>query len=124
MIDFGKYDKKISFQTYQDVEDGFGGSTPTYSVILLTFARTLQMGSSNNLESLQLTLPKTYKVGIMYRNGFNPDERYQILYDGFLHTLTGVELNKERQRKEWIITMVRGDRDPSGAIAAELEYAL
>jgi SPP1 family predicted phage head-tail adaptor len=109
MIEFGKYDRKCKFKTLGNASDGAGGFLPTETVVLETFCRAVQMRGGNNIEVAQLGLPKTYQIGIQYRSGFNPDVNVILEYDGFDHTIKGVELNAERQRKEWILTLIRGN---------------
>ena len=107
MIQFGKYDRKCKFVNLGAVEDGAGGYIPERNTFLETFCRTVQMSGSNDLEQAQLGLPKTYKLAIQYRSGFEPDVNVILEYDGFDHMIKSVELNAERQRKEWIMTIVR-----------------
>lgn len=107
MINFGKYDQKVIFQSLGQVEDGYGGYIPTYTTVLSTFARSIQVKGSNDLESAQLELPKTYKFGVQVRSGFVPNESMQISYKGFQHVIKGIEVREERNSREWIITAVR-----------------
>jgi SPP1 family predicted phage head-tail adaptor len=107
MIQFGKYDRKCKFVNLGATEDGAGGYIPERTTFLETFCRTVQMSGSSYLEQAQLGLPKTYKLAIQYRAGFNPDVNVILEYDGFDHMIKSVELNNERQRKEWIMTIVR-----------------
>jgi len=109
MINFGKYDRKVQFIDLQTVSDGAGGFIPTQTTVLDTFARAVQMSGSSNIEVAQLGLPKTYKIGVQYRSGFSPSVNVRVQYDGFDHMIKSVELNNERQRKEWIITLVRNN---------------
>jgi SPP1 family predicted phage head-tail adaptor len=106
MINFGKYDQKVSFISFQDVDDGFGGNVPTASTVLSTFARVQQLRGSNAIEASQLVLPNTYEIAIQYRSSFTPDESMQILYKSTYHKVTGVRINHERQHKEYIVTAV------------------
>jgi SPP1 family predicted phage head-tail adaptor len=107
MIDFGKYDRRCKFISLGAVSDGAGGFLPSETVELETFCRVIQLSGTSNIEQAQLGLPKTYTLGIQYRNGFEPNTSLMIDYDGNRHKITGVDLNSERQRKEWVITMVR-----------------
>jgi head-tail adaptor len=106
MINFGKYDQKVAFVSFQNLGDGAGGTTPTASTALTTFASVTQTRASNAIESSDLVLPNTYRVGIQYRNSFTPTEAYQILYRSKYYKITGVQLLDERQHKEYVITMV------------------
>lgn len=105
MINFGKYDQKVAFISFQNVGDGAGGTTPTATTALTTFASVTQTRGASAIESSDLVLPNTYRVAIQYRNSFTPSEIYQILYRSKYYKITGVQLLDERQHKEYIITM-------------------
>ena len=107
MTDFGKYDRKCKFVSLGQTPDGFGGFVPARSTILQTFCRVVQMSGTNNIEAAQLGLPKTYQIGIQYREGFSPGVNVILAYDGNDHTIKSVVLNEERKRSEWILTLVR-----------------
>ena len=109
MIDFGTYCEKIIFKSYGQTSDGYGGTVPTFTNVLSTSARLIQVGKGNNLEALQLGLPRTYTMGIQWRKSFNPDTSMMVEYKGEIHAITGVQLNQERVRREWIITIVRNE---------------
>lgn len=108
MINFGLYDRKCKFKTLGALPDEAGGYIPFEVVVLETFCRVIQIKGSNSLEQAQLGLPKTYQIAIQYRAGFNPDVNIILEYDGFDHMIKSVVLNDERQRKEYILTLVRG----------------
>ena len=109
MINFGKYDQKVSFISYQLVDDGYGGTTPSASVLITTFARVEQIRAFDGVESNQMVLPNTYRIAIQYRSSFTPSESMVIYYRNAYHKITGVALNHQRQQKEFIITMVTTD---------------
>jgi SPP1 family predicted phage head-tail adaptor len=106
MINFGKYDQKVAFVTFQSVSDGAGGTTPTPLTTLSTFASVNQTRGSNGKEAGEMVLPKTYQIAIQYRESFLPTEVYQVLYRNAYHKILGVQVNEQRQHKEYIITMV------------------
>jgi SPP1 family predicted phage head-tail adaptor len=106
MINLGKYDQKLTFQSFGQVPDGYGGYIPTATAVLTTFARSIQLRGSNSLEQAQLTLPKTYTFGIQIRAGFEPNTSMQMLYKGKNHAITGVSISEERGAREWIITAI------------------
>jgi len=108
-INFGAYDQSVTFQSFGSTDDGYGGALVTWTTVLTTFARVLQVRADNRIESAQLTLPKTYRIGIQWRSNFAPNETMQVLYRGFYHKITGVEIREERMTKEYIITMIRAD---------------
>jgi len=107
MINFGKYTERVSFITNGQSPDGYGGFVPTPTVEATTSARLIQSRGSNSIESLQLKLPKTYIMGIQWRSGFEPQESQQVVYRDELHEINGVVLNDERNRKEWIVTLIK-----------------
>lgn len=109
MIQFGKYDRKISFISFLDVDDGYLGSFPTPISVLDTLSNVKQLRGSNNLESAQLELPKTFIFKVQYRSSFEPTQEMQILYEGIYHVIKGVEVQKERNTREWVITAIRTD---------------
>lgn len=111
MIQFGKYDRKISFISFLDVDDGYSGSYPLPVSVLDTLSNVKQVRGSNSLESAQLELPKTYIFKVQYRLGFEPTQEMQILYEGITHVIKGVEVYKERNTREWIITAIRTDNE-------------
>lgn len=119
MIQFGKYDQRVSFVTMGQIPDGFGGYVPNEQIILETFARAVQIRGSNDLESAQLELPKTFIIGVQQRTGFRPNQSFQVRYRGYLHVIKGIEQRDERYRKEHIITLVR--LEESEVITPEFE---
>lgn len=108
MINFGQYDRKCKFKTLGTVSDEAGGYIPTETVVLDTFCRAIQMKGGNSLEQAQLGLPKTYQIAIQYRASFSLDVNVVLEYDGYDHMIKSVVLNDERQRKEYILTLIRG----------------
>ena len=106
MINFGKYDQKVTFINFQSVSDGAGGTTLTPINSLITFASVNQTRGNNGVESGQNVLPNTYQVRIQYRTTFTPNINFQIFYASKYYKITGVQLNDERQHKEYIINMV------------------
>ena len=109
MIQFGKYDRKISFISFSDVDDGYSGSYPLPVIVLSTLSNVSQLRGSSSIESAQLELPKTYVFKVQYRSGFNPNESMQILYQGITHVIKGIEIQAQRNTREWIITAIRTD---------------
>jgi SPP1 family predicted phage head-tail adaptor len=109
MIDFGKYDRRVTLGNFQDTSDGYYGNTPVWVDEISTFASVQQLRGSNNIEQAQLNLPKTYLFRIMQREGLNPDPSMMIIYDGFYHKIQGIESSNERYKREFIITAVRNN---------------
>lgn len=106
MINLGKYDQKVTFVTFGNHPDGFGGTIVTETTVLSTFARVRQLQGSNDLEQAQMTLPKTYQVGIQIRQGFEPNTAMQVKYRGVNYKINGVEKREERDVREWVLTVV------------------
>lgn len=106
MINFGLYDQKVSFVTFQSVSDGAGGTVLTPNISLITFASVKQTRGNNALEAGQMVLPNTYEVRIQYRESYIPSQNHQIIYRSKYYKITSVQLNDQRQHKEYIISMV------------------
>jgi head-tail adaptor len=106
MINFGKYDQKVEFVSFQAITDGAGGTIVSPATLLSTFAAVTQRRASSDIESGDLVLPNTMEFRVQYRVSFIPSENYQILYRSKYHKITGVLLNEQRQHKEYIITAV------------------
>ena len=103
MIDFGKYDQKVTFRNFQNVSDGFGGTVPTWVDVITTFASVEQLKSSKDIDHAQIDLDKTYLIKIQYRSSFTPTEKHQIVYRGKTLAITSVLLNDERLSREYWI---------------------
>jgi len=110
MISFGSYDQSITFVNFQNISDGYGGSVPTAVNVLTTFASIKQVRGGMDIESAQMTLPRSYNAKIQWRSTFQPDETMQVRYRGVNHKITGVTLQDERMTKEFWFTMVRIDQ--------------
>jgi SPP1 family predicted phage head-tail adaptor len=106
MINFGKYDQKVEFISFQTISDGAGGTIVSPTTLLSTFASVKQTRGNNALEAGEMVLPNTYQISIQYRASFVPSEIYQVLYRTRYYKITGVQLNDERMHKEYIINMV------------------
>jgi len=110
MISFGSYDQSITFVNFQNISDGYGGSVPTAVNVLTTFASIKQVMGGMDIESAQMTLPRTFNAKIQWRSTFQPDETMQVLYRGAYHKITGITLQYERMTSEYSFTMVRIDQ--------------
>jgi SPP1 family predicted phage head-tail adaptor len=106
MINFGKYDQKVEFVTFSPVTDGAGGTIISPSTSLSTFASVKQTRGGNALEAGEMLLPNTYQIAIQHRVSFIPSENYQVYYRNRYYKITGVQLDEQRQHKEYIINMV------------------
>lgn len=105
MINFGKYDQKVTFINFQSVSDGAGGTVLTPLTSLITFASVKQTRGNNAVEAGQMVLPNTYEVKIQYRDLFTPELYYQIFYRSKYHRITSIQLTELRQHKEYTIIM-------------------
>ena len=109
-INFGSYDQSITFVNFQNISDGYGGTVPTPVDILTTFASIKQVRGGMDIESAQMTLPRTFNAKIQWRSTFVPNETMQVRYRGINHKITGVTLQEERMTKEFWFMMVRIDQ--------------
>ena len=106
MINFGKYDQKVEFITFSPLSDGAGGTQIIPGVSLQTFASVKQTNGGNALEAGEMVLPNTYTIAIQHRVSFIPSENYQVYYRNRYYKIIGVQLDEQRQHKEYIIKMV------------------
>jgi SPP1 family predicted phage head-tail adaptor len=106
MINFGKYDQKVEFVSFQTVSDGAGGTTVTPATRLSTYASVKQTNGSNALEAGEMVLPNTYTITIQHRVSFIPSETHQVYYRNRYYKIIGIQLDDQRQHKEYIIKMV------------------
>lgn len=107
MINFGQYDRKVSFIKLGQVSDSYGGYIPTESTILTTFAAAKQMKGSNSLEEAQYGFPQTMIFYIQKRSGFTPSVDMLIKYKNETHLIKSYEQTSERGSYEWKIIAVR-----------------
>jgi hypothetical protein len=77
---------------------------------LTTFASIKQVRGGMDIESAQMTLPRTFNAKIQWRSTFIPNEKMQVLYKGAYHKITSVTIQDERMTKEYWFTMVRIDQ--------------
>ena len=108
-INFGSYDQSITFVNFQNISDGYGGSVPTAVNVLTTFASVKQVRGGMDIESAQMTLPRTFNAKIQWRSTFVPNETMQVRYRGVNHKITGITLQYERMTSEYSFTMIRID---------------
>lgn len=107
MINFGKYDQKVSFVTYGQVSDGYGGYVPSETTVISTFASVRQLKGYSDIEQAQLTLPNTYVVYIQQRSSFSPTTSMKIKYRGNVLAINSVEQTTERGALEWKFIAVK-----------------
>lgn len=98
----GRYDQKIMFVTEGQEADGYGGTIPTDIEILETFASIEQVTQTRTIEQMQIGLPATYRVSVMYRQSFIPTKDMRIVWRDVKYNITTVpEVNNVRMQKEW-----------------------
>lgn len=102
----GKQDRKIKFISLVGTDDGYGGTIPSRTTLLETFAQVEQTKSSNRLEELQNVLNDVFRFIVKYRSGFEPNLAKIIEYNGLDLTIQQVELNNQRHKRFWSITAV------------------
>ena len=99
----GRYDQKISFISEGTTADNYGGTTPTETIELETFASIKQMSQSKTIEQLQLGLPATYKVSVHYRLNFTPTVAMRVVWRGnYYNIITTPEVENVRIQREWV----------------------
>jgi SPP1 family predicted phage head-tail adaptor len=106
MINFGKYDQKVEFITFSPVTDGAGGTIISPATRLSTYASVKQTNGGNALEAGEMVLPNTYTITIQHRVSFIPSEDHQVYYRNRYYKILGVQLDDQRQHKEYIIKMI------------------
>jgi SPP1 family predicted phage head-tail adaptor len=98
-----KYNQKVSFIQYGTTTDGAGGTVPSETTILITFARVSQpKGGQMSLQD-QIELLRYYEIGVQYRNGFQPNASMRIKYKGRELEIKGVKVSNEQLPFEWVI---------------------
>ena len=99
----GRYDQKISFISEGMTADNYGGTTPTETIELETFASIKQMSQSKTIEQSQLGLPATYKVSVQYRLNFTPTVAMRVVWRGnYYNIITTPEVENVRIQREWV----------------------
>ena len=98
----GRYDQKIKFVTDGQVKDDYGGYTPSEAVLLTTYAAIEQVTQTRTIEQMQIGLPATYLVSVMYRQSFIPTKDMRIVWRDVKYNITTApEVNDVRMQKEW-----------------------
>ena len=98
----GRYDQKIKFVTDGQVTDDYGGYTPSEAVILTTYAVIEQVAQTRTIEQMQMGLPATYRVSVMYRQSFTPTVDMRVVWRDVKYNITtSPEVNNVRMQKEW-----------------------
>ena len=101
-MNIGRYDQKISFISEGVTSDNYGGTTPTETIELETFASIKQMPQSKTIEQSQLGLPATYKVSVQYRLNFIPTVAMRIIWRNLRYNITTTpEVENVRIQREW-----------------------
>src|SRR5690606_5048233 len=111
MIDFGKYDQRVKFKNFQRVPNGSGGYTPVWVTLIETFARIIQVGSKRDQEQMQLGLPETLRIGIQYRESYEPSVKDVVEFRGKDYSIKAIVVGDLRQTREYVIDAVRANED-------------
>lgn len=106
-MNFGKYDQKVDFISYENISDGYGGTEPTETLVLSTFASVRQLRGNDGVEASQLVFPNTYQLTIQYREGFTPTVVMMVKYRGVVYKIAGVLRKYERMTQEWVMTIIQ-----------------
>lgn len=106
-MNFGKYDQRIDFVSYNNVPDGYGGTEPTETLVLSTYAHVRQLGSRDSVEASQMLFATTYQAFIQIREGFTPSVAMMAKYRGDVYKIAGVVKRMERTSKEWVVTLIK-----------------
>ena len=101
-MNIGRYDQKIKFVTDGQVKDDYGGYTPSEVVHLTTYAAIEQVTQTRTIEQMQIGLPATYRVSVMYRQSFIPTKDMRVIWRDVKYNITTApEVNNVRMQKEW-----------------------
>lgn len=106
MIKFGQYDQVIDFISYQNISDGFGGTTPTETLELSTYGWVKQLRGADSIEANEMVLPTVFQIGVQYRAAFTPNTSMMIKYRNEVYKIAGVMKKYERYSQEWVLTAV------------------
>jgi len=78
----GEYTQRIKFISEGTTSDGYGGVTPSETVVLETWAYVEQLPRSKTLEQVQERINLSYRVSIQTRKGFEINETYMVEWKG------------------------------------------
>ena len=99
---FGKYDQRIKFFNEGTTSDGYGGTTPSVVEVLTTWARVEQLKVSKNIEQAQMSLPTMYRVGVLCRDGFEPNVEHIVEWRGKRYAIVNAPVVESvRYQQEW-----------------------
>lgn len=105
-MNFGKYDQKVDFISYSNVTDGYGGTEPTETLVLSTFASVRQLRGNDGVEASQMVFPNTYQLMVQVREGFTPTVAMMVKYRDVVYKISGVMRKYERMSQEWVINII------------------
>lgn len=107
MMNFGKYDQKVDFISYENVPDGYGGTEPDETLVLSTFASVRQLRGNDGTEASQLVFQNTFQLMVQVREGFTPTVGMMVKYRDVVYKISGVMKKYERLSQEWVMTIVQ-----------------
>ena len=106
-MNFGKYDQKVDFISYDNVPDGYGGTEPTETLVLSTYASVRQLRGNDGVEASQMVFPNTYQLMVQVRKGFTPTVAMMVKYRDVVYKISGVMRKYERMSQEWVINIIQ-----------------
>lgn len=102
-MSIGEYKQKVSFVSYTSVEDSYGGTTDTSTIVLTTFCKVSPLRGARALSFAQIGLYGVSQFDIRWRENFTPTEKMKIDFRGQLYTIhEAIEVNAAE--RFWQIT--------------------
>ena len=106
-MNFGKYDQKVDFISYDNVPDGYGGTEPQETLVLSTFASVRQTRGGDGVEASQMVFPNSFQIMVQVREGFTPTVAMMVKYRDVVYKIAGVMKKYERLSQEWVINIIQ-----------------
>lgn len=79
-IDVGNFDKRIIFQSLQEIADGGGGFKAQWTDILTSWAQIKPLKSYERFQAMQVETPVTHKIYMRYRNDMVINTKLRIKF--------------------------------------------
>ena len=106
-MNFGKYDQKVDFISYDNVPDGYGGTEPQETLVLSTFASVRQLRGNDGVEASQMVFPNSFQLMVQVREGFTPTVAMMVKYRDVVYKISGVIKKYERMSQECVINIIQ-----------------
>jgi SPP1 family predicted phage head-tail adaptor len=100
----GNYKHRVTFRSYDSIDDGYGGTIDTPVDILSTWAEKDPLRSSRRLSEAQVNLQKTTIFNIRWREGFTPDSKMKVIHRGLEYQIQGIVEDRDNGDRFWQIT--------------------